>query len=276
MDSAIATKSPATSSPLDIHRDTFRVYGKLGTFARSHLILIWLAVFLGFWFFSPIKALPYPQEVLNAIYNMWAKYRLLTHLWVTLKLNVVGLSYAAIISLIISYLSVIPFFQPFNKTVQILRYLPMVGFTLIFFSFFSIGWSTKVAILTTGMSFFLVTSMTAVVSSIPRLRYELAKVLGYNDWQIFYTVVMRPTLPQMIDMIAQNAAIGWVMITTIETYSRTEGGLGSQIYSYSATNNLAEVYGLLLIIGAVALIEDWLFAYLKRILFPYSVIAERG
>ena len=80
----------------------------------------------------------------------------------------------------------------------------------------------------------------------------------------------------MIDMIAQNAAIGWVMITAIETYNRTEGGIGSQIYAYSSTNNLAEVYAYLLIIGVIAAAEDWLFKLIKRLMFPYSLIAERA
>jgi ABC-type nitrate/sulfonate/bicarbonate transport system permease component len=80
----------------------------------------------------------------------------------------------------------------------------------------------------------------------------------------------------MIDVIAQNAAIGWVMITAIETYNRTEGGIGSQIYAYSSTNNLPEVYAYLLIIGIIAITEDWLFYFIKRLLFPYSVIAERA
>jgi NitT/TauT family transport system permease protein len=177
---------------------------------------------------------------------------------------------------IIAYLSVIPVFQPFNKMVQWLRYLPVVGFNLVFLSLFSIGWPMKVAMLATGMSFFLVTSMTGVITAIPRMRYELAKVLGYNDWQVFYSVVMRPTLPQMIDVIAQNAAIGWVMITAIETYNRTEGGIGSQIYAYSSTNNLAAVYAYLIIIGVIAISEDWLFLLMKRVFFPYSLIAERA
>ncbi len=187
-----------------------------------------------------------------------------------------GLIYSALISAAVSYLSVIPVFQPLNKMVQWLRYIPIVGFNLVFLTLFAIGWPMKVAMLTTGMSFFLVTSMTGVIASIPRMKYELAKVLGYNDWQVFYSVVVRPTLPSMIDMIAQNAAMGWVMITAIETYNRTEGGIGSQIYAYSSTNQLAEVYAYLLIIGAIAVVEDWIFKLLKRLLFPYSLIAERA
>lgn len=285
-----------TSNPL---LEAFRVYGEVSAFVRSNLIVIWILFFIGVWLLSVVlrnnmaatmsstelldnwiynlvRPFPSPSEVATALYNMWAKHQLLSHVWSTLKLNVVGLIYSSVISLAISYLSVIPIFRPFNSFVKLLRYIPFIGFTLIFFSLFTIGWPTKVAMLTTGMTFFLVTSMTDVINSIPRMKYELAKVLGYNDWQVFYNVVVRPTFPQMIDMVAQNAAIGWIMITSIETYSRNEKGIGTQLYAYYSTNNLPEVYALLLIIGFIALLEDNLFSFLKRFLFPYSVIAERG
>ncbi|HKQ75560.1 MAG TPA: ABC transporter permease subunit [Blastocatellia bacterium] len=273
------TNKSTLNNVKDSFAETVRVYGSLGALARSNLVIVWVGLLLLVWFFNPIKALPYPGEVLQAFRRMWSvegSQGLLYNVYVTLKLNIVGLGYASVISLAIAYLSVIPLFQPVNKMVQWLRYIPIVGFNLVFLTLFTIGWPMKVAMLTTGMSFFLVTSMTGVIASIPRMKYELAKVLGYNDWQVFYSVIVRPTLPAMIDMIAQNAAIGWVMITAIETYNRTEGGIGSQIYAYSSTNNLAEVYAYLLIIGVIAVLEDWVFILIKRLLFPYSLIAERA
>jgi NitT/TauT family transport system permease protein len=260
-------------------RETVRVYGDVGAFVRSHIVIIWLFILALIWYFNPIKALPWPSEVLTAFRRMLSadgSQGMIYNIWVTLKLNVVGLLISALISLLVSYLSVIPIFQPFNKIIQWLRYIPIIGFNLVFLTLFTIGWPMKVAMLTTGMTFFLVTSMTGVIDGIPRLKYELARVLGYSDWQVFWSVIVRPTLPQMIDMVAQNAAMGWVMITAIETYNRTEGGIGSQIYAWSSTNNLPEVYAYLIIIGIIAIAEDWFFALLKRLLFPYSVIAERA
>jgi len=275
---SITTKPALKNSPASFS-EIARVYGSVGSFVRANLTLLWIGLALLVWFLNPIKALPNPGEVLQAFRGMWrasGSQGLVYNVYVTLKLNVVGLLYSSLISLVISYLSVIPLFQPFNKMVQWLRYIPIVGFNLVFLTLFAIGWPMKVAMLTTGMSFFLVTSMTGIIAGIPRMKYELAKVLGYNDWQVFYSVVIRPTLPQMIDMVAQNAAMGWVMITAIETYNRTEGGIGSQIYAYSSTNQLAEVYAYLFIIGVIAVAEDLLFSLLKRLLFPYSQIAERA
>ncbi|HZS08106.1 MAG TPA: ABC transporter permease subunit [Blastocatellia bacterium] len=260
-------------------REMVRVYGSLGAFARSHIVIVWVILIALVWYFNPIRALPFPGEVLAAFRRMLGAdgaQGMVYNVYVTLKLNIVGMLIASVISLVVAYLSVIPLFQPFNKIIQWLRYIPIVGFNLVFLTLFTIGWPMKVAMLTTGMSFFLVTSMTGVIDSIPRLKYELAKVLGYNDWHVFWSVVVRPTLPAMIDMVAQNAAMGWVMITAIETYNRTEGGIGSQIYAWSSTNNLPEVYAYLIVIGVIAVLEDWIFVLIKRVLFPYSLIAERA
>jgi ABC-type nitrate/sulfonate/bicarbonate transport system permease component len=159
---------------------------------------------------------------------------------------------------------------------QWFRYLPIIAFNLIFLTLFTIGPTMKVAMLTVGMAFFLITGMTAEIASIPRLKFELARVLNYNDWLAFYTVVFRPTLPALIDIVAQNAAMGWIMIVAIETFNRTEGGIGAQIYAYSSTNQLPEVYVYLFVIGIIAVIEDQLFVWLKRLLFPYTAISERA
>src|SRR5262249_46649142 len=120
--------------------EVVRVYGTVGAFARSNLIIVWIGLLLLIWFFNPIKALPFPGEVLHAFRRMWSaegSQGLLYNIYVTLKLNIVGLGYAAILSVLIAYLSVIPLFQPLNKTVQWLRYIPIVGFNLVFLTLFT-------------------------------------------------------------------------------------------------------------------------------------------
>ncbi len=262
-------------------REAFRFCGSPAKFVRANLFVIWILVLFLFWVFTPIQGIPYPSEVLTAFQRMFASAandssNLIYNTWTTVKLNIVGLFFASVISLIIAYFSILPLLQPFNQILQWFRYLPIVAFNLVFLSIFTIGWSMKVAMLTAGMAFFLITSMSAEIAQIPRLKYELARVLNYSDWKVFWTVVVRPTLPAMIDTVAQSAAMGWVMIVAIETFNRTEGGIGAAIYSYSATNQKAEVYVYLIIIGIIAVLEDQFFYWLKRILFPYTKIAERA
>lgn len=259
--------------------EIFRILGEPSRVFRAYLFVFWILLIFLFWTFTPIQGMPYPSEVLTAFQRMFAledSNNLIYNTWVTVKLNIVGLFFASIISLLIAYCSCLPILQPFNQILQWFRYLPIVAFNLVFLSIFTIGWSMKVAMLSAGMAFFLITSMTAEIGQIPKLKFELARVLNYSDWKTFWTVVVRPTLPAMIDIIAQSAAMGWVMIVAIETFNRTEGGIGAAIYSYSATNQKAEVYVYLIIIGIIAVLEDQFFYWLKRIIFPYTTIAERA
>ncbi len=259
--------------------EIFRILGEPGKFIRANLFFFWIAIIFLFWTFTPVQGMPYPSEVWEAFQRMFAledANNLIYNTWVTIKLNIVGLFFATIISLMIAYLSCLPLLQPLNQILQWFRYLPIVAFNLVFLSIFTIGFSMKVAMLTAGMAFFLITSMTAIIGQIPKLKFELARVLNYGDWKTFWTVVVRPTLPAMIDTVAQSAAMGWVMIVAIETFNRTEGGLGAAIFSYSSINYKAEVYAYLIVIGVIAILEDQLFYWLKRILFPYTTIAERA
>lgn len=261
--------------------EVFRLLGEPGRFLRANLFVIWLIILFVFWMFTPIQGMPYPSEVWTAFQRMFSsdannESNLIYNTWVTLQLNIWGLLLASLISLVVAYLSCLPFMQPLNQVLQWFRYLPIVAFNLVFLSIFTIGWSMKVAMLTAGMAFFLITSMTAVIGQIPQLKFELARVLNYGDWKTFWTVVVRPTLPAMIDVVAQSAAMGWVMIVAIETFNRTEGGIGAAIFSYSSTNQKAEVYVYLFIIGIIAILEDQFFYWLKRIVFSYTTIAERA
>lgn len=278
MTEQIKKTSQADDSPSEI-MNVFRVLGEPPRMFRAYLFIFWLAVLFLFWMFTPIQGMPYPSEVWAAFQRMYSledTNNLIYNTWITVRLNIVGLFFATIISLFIAYLSCLPLLQPLNQILQWFRYLPIVAFNLVFLSIFTIGFSMKVAMLTAGMAFFIITSMTAEIGRIPKLKFELARVLNYGDWKTFWTVVVRPTLPAMIDIVAQSAAMGWVMIVAIETFNRTEGGIGASIFSYSATNQKAEVYVYLIIIGVIAILEDQFFYWLKRIVFPYTTIAERA
>src|SRR5215211_4781422 len=107
----ITTKpaSPALSEPRASFSEIARVYGSVGSFVRANLTLLWIGLALLLWFLNPIKALPTPMEALAAFRGMWrapGSQGLVYNVYVTLKLNVVGLLYSSLISLVISYLSV--------------------------------------------------------------------------------------------------------------------------------------------------------------------------
>jgi NitT/TauT family transport system permease protein len=260
-------------------RSIITIHGDADRKTRYGIAVFWIFMLVVVWMFNPITSLPTPLEVYNAFFVLLyaeGSTSLLYNIFVTLKLQIFGIFYATLISASFAYLGRMAVFHPLNKFIQLLRYIPIVGFTIVFYSLFTIGFGMKVAMLTAGLTFFLTTSMTAVMDEIPRLKYELAKSLGYNDWQIFWTVVFFPSLPAMIEVIVQNAAMGWLMIVAVETFNRTEGGMGAMLQIYSASNQVSFVYVYLIIIGVIAVVQDFTLRQLKGLLFPYTKIAERA
>jgi NitT/TauT family transport system permease protein len=253
-----------------------RVNGRVTPTMRRSVITFWIGGALLLWFFSPIKALPTPLEIAQAIADMHWNNALVRNLGLSMKLNVYGLALSTLISLPVSYLTVLPVFRPLTTGVAVARYLPIAGFSLIFMILFGTGFGLKLALLTAGTSYFLVTSLVARIATIPRSAYEHARVLGYNDWQVFTTVVVRGTLHDALEIIGQNSAIGWGMIVFIEAINKSEGGIGAMIQIFFGTFSLAKSYGCLFIIGVVACAQDLLFQAAKRVLFPYSVLEDRG
>jgi len=254
----------------------FRVNGRITPRMRRGVVVFWLLVALVFWIFSPIRALPTPIEIARAIEEMHWNNALVRNLGQSMLLNAYGLGLATLISLPVSYLSVIPLFRPITTGVAIGRYLPLAGLTLIFMILFGTGFGLKVALLTAGTSYFLVTGMISRIQQIPRSAYEHARVLGYSDWEVFWTVVVRGTLHDALEIIGQNSAIGWGMIVFIEAINKSEGGIGAMIQVFLGLFDLAKSYGCLLIIGVIAFMQDLLFQLAKRFLFPYSALEDRG
>jgi NitT/TauT family transport system permease protein len=254
----------------------FRVNGRITPMMWRGVIAFWVLVALVFWIFSPIPALPTPLEIAEAIQDMHWNNALVRNLGQSMLLNAYSLALATAISLPIAYLSVIPLFRPVTTGVAIGRYLPLAGLTLIFMILFGTGFNLKVALLTAGTSYFLVTGMIARIQQIPRSAYEHARVLGYNDWEVFWTVVVRGTMHDALEIIGQNSAIGWGMIVFIEAINKSEGGIGAMIQVFLGLFNLPKSYGCLLIIGAIAFLQDMLFQYAKRFFFPYSALEDRG
>lgn len=257
----------------------FNIYGETERRVKYISIVFWLVILGTVWVFNPITQLPTPPEIWTAFKELSGtsgSTNLYYNVWITLQLQTTAVFYSTVISMLFAYLGKVAVFNPLNKFVQLLRYIPIVGFTLIFYSFFSIGFGMKVAMLTAGLVFFMTTSMTAVLDAIPQLKFELAKTLGYSNWQIFTSVVFVPSLPKILEVVMQNAAMGWLMIVAVETFNRTEGGMGSQLYVYSASNQSANVYTYLIAIAIIATIEDAFFREMKKWLFPYTRIQERA
>ena len=224
------------------------------------------------WWLSPFAVLPRPLEVFRALRSLWFEQGLGPELVTSFIMNLQALGLTILISLGLSYLTVLPAFRPLATAISKGRFLGLIGLTFAFTLIIGGGHSLKVSLLVFGMVVFFVTSMAAIVAEIPKDRFDHARTLRMSEWRVVWEVVILGTADQAIEVLRQNAAIGWMMLTMVEGISRAEGGIGAMLLNQNKHFRLAEVFAIQLVILTVGLGQDYGIGILKRMICPYSEI----
>ena len=192
------------------------------------VVFFWTIMFLTFWIVMAPKIIPRPGEVLTSLGQLWQD-GVVVELGRSFFTNVKALFYTSLISLGLSYLTVVPAMRPLIAAVGKMRFLGLTGLTLVFTLTIGGGEGLKVSILTFGMTVYFVTYMASVVAAIPREAYDHARTLRMSEWRIVWEVVILGKADEAFEAMRQNAAIGWMMLTMVEGMVRSGGGIGAML-----------------------------------------------
>ncbi len=238
--------------------------------AMRVIVATQVALALLFWWGSPLPILPRPDEVYRALGVLWFEQGLGRELWTSVLVNLEALAFTLVISLGLSYLTVLPIFRPIAAAASKGRFLGLIGLTFVFTLLLGGGRPLKVALLVFGMTVFFVTSMLDVVAAIPKESFDHARTLRMSEWRAVWEVVVLGTAEKAMDVLRQNAAIGWMMLTMVEGISRSEGGVGAMLLNQNRHFHLAEVFAIQILILLVGVAQDYGLGVLRRVLFPYA------
>ncbi len=264
------------SDPVNAFSQAFLPNRAISSNALRIIVAFQAALLLVIWINSPFKVLPQPLEVLHAFQNLWMTQGLARELWTSFTLNIQALALSTLLSLALSYLTVLPFFRPVALAVSKGRFLGLIGLTFVFTLMVGGGRPLKLSLLVFGMTVFFITSMAAVVLEIPRERFDHARTLRMGEWHVVWEVVVLGTADKAIEVLRQNAAIGWMMLTMVEGISRSEGGIGAMLLNQNKHFHIAEVFAIQITILLVGLFQDYLIGALQRLLCPYAgLVLER-
>jgi NitT/TauT family transport system permease protein len=222
------------------------------------------------WQFSAKGLIPQPLTIGEALGHLLTTKLLLDNILVSLLLTLKALLYSVLITLFFAYLSVIPFFRPVAQFVVKCRYLTLTGLIFIFTLLTTDGSQLKLSLLVFGIVPFFTTSFLSVIVNIPRQELELCQTLGYGRWQSLYEVIIVGKADQVFEIVRQNFAIAWMMITMVEGLSMSEGGIGVLLIKYNKYNDLTNVLALQLVIFGLGLCFDYILGAMRKWLFPYT------
>lgn len=238
---------------------------------RQLVVAVWCALVALAWATTRSARVPSPAEVASAFAGLWAD-GLGAALLVSYTVNLSALLLASAISLAVSYATVLPVFRPVGTLVSSVRFCGFTGLPFMLGAAVSDGHSLKIALLTIGMTLFFTSSMTTVVASVPREQLDHARTLGLSEWGVTLEVVVLGTRDQAIELIRQNAAMGWMMLTMVEGLYRGEGGVGVLLLNQSKYLNMAAVVALQATVLGVGLAQDFAISTLKSVACPYAAL----
>lgn len=245
--------------------------------AKIAISIFWIALAVGTWILlsmgdrdaAIVSILPSPFETWAAAGQQWQQgvfFEMLTSLLLSLE----AIVWAIVISLSAAYLSTIWGFKPPMALWGQLRFSSLLGMIVFFIFFTPDGHALKVAVLVFAITTFFIYDMMTVISNIPSSRFDHAKTLGLNRFQVLREVVMRGTLHNAFDSLRMNAAIAWMMLATVEGLSRSEGGIGVLLLNLNRAQNTAAILAIQLMILAVGLGQDFFIKWMKSLICPYT------
>lgn len=238
------------------------------------IIAVQMTIFFLLWAFSPFVFLPTIGDTWAAFVEQWGQ-GLGGELIVSFYANLQAIALSCIISLGLAYLTVLDGFRPIVTFLSKLRFLSMVGLSFFFTVATKDAHQLKISLLTFSISVFFVTGMADVIESIPKEQYDLARTLRMGPWRTVYEVVILGQIDKAFDVLRQNAAIGWMMLTMIESMVRSEGGVGAMLTTANKHFYLNAVFAIQITILLLGLFQDVMIGVLKNKLFcPYAALGS--
>jgi NitT/TauT family transport system permease protein len=227
-----------------------------------------LAIFFLIWILSPTVFLPKPGEILTSFRDLWMEQGLGGELITSFALNLEAIAVATIISLLLAYATVLPFFRPIVELLGKLRFLSLAGLSFFFTLMTATGHQLRLSLLVFSISVFFITGMADVISSVPKESFDLARTLNMNEWRTTLEVVVLGQSDKAFDMLRQNAAMGWMMLTMVEGLSRGGGGIGPLLLDSSKHFHLAAVFAIQITILLLGLFQDYAIGWLRQLFRP--------
>ena len=231
-------------------------------------------VAVGLWALSGSRTLPSPREVGVAWLDLVQHQGLLFELWASVKVSVLALVLSTLAAVATAALATAPLFMPGARLAAAMRFLGFAGLTYVFMLMSSDATALRVWILAFGMYVFMVTALLADLAATPRDQVDHCRTLGMRHWRITGEVVVLGKADVILDLMRQNAAVGWTLLTLVEGMTRSAGGIGAMLLNQNRYFLLAGVFAIQSTILAFGLAQDGLLSLLKDTVCPWSMLGK--
>ena len=91
-----------------------------------------------------------------------------------------------------------------------------------------------------------------------------------GEWRVVWEVIILGQSDKAFDVLRQNAAISWMMLTMVEGMSRDGGGIGAALLDQNRHFHLSAVLAIQIMILVIGLSQDYAIGLVKNMFCPYA------
>jgi len=217
--------------------------------------------------------LPSPKDVLLSFAELNKQDDLIGNTFFSIRLNLLGYFIAILISIPIGFLlGLLPLFRGlFSKIIDAYRFIPLTAVTGIFIMWLGLGSEMKVSFLAFGIIVYLIPVVVQRIDEVESVYLRTVFTLGASSWQTIKTVYIPHVFSKIIDDVRVLTAISWTYITIAEMLNKG-GGIGELIWIAKRQSRIDKAFAVLLVIVVIGILQDRLFVFLDKILFPHKHI----
>jgi NitT/TauT family transport system permease protein len=251
-------------------KELFRWNGQISGATKTGLYVFYGVFFLLMWQYFCPAGIPKPMRVWEAWFELVGQNNLIGELFNSAQTCLVAMFLTIVLTLFLAYISRIPFFEPLISVLTRFRFLSLIGLSFIFLIVTSTSYQAKIATMSFSIMTYLLTGLIAVIRDIPQRMYNYSRTLRMSEAEVTWYTVVRGTLYEAVDLMAQNFAIAWMMLTSIESMFREYGGIGALLTNVYQRKGFEHVFAIQITILLVGLSLDSLLKALIYIAFPWK------
>ena len=254
-----------------------RIGGDLDLRWRVLLASVGVAMVIGGWALAAAHAggngavVPTPAATIRALGTLWNDGVLRTDLWASTYRILVGYSISVGLGVVLgvsigTFASIEAFFE---APVGFLRYIPASALTPVFLLLLGLGESPKIWLIVVGTVFFNILMIADVARAGPRELIDASYTLGAGRRTVLRRVVLRYSLPGIIDAARVNLAAAWLMLVVSELLA-ADAGLAFQIVRAQRFRAVDKMFALLFVFGVIGLASDLFLRWLRNRTSPWA------
>lgn len=216
--------------------------------------------------------MPSPLQVAGSFRELWYDDALLRNLAYSFKLNVMGYIEAAAIAFLLGFpMGLYPFCRAMTERLTTaLRFLPLTALIGCFMLWFGISHNMKIQFLTTGIVVYLLPVVVQRIDEVQQVYVDTVKTLGATRWKTICSVFIPDVVSRLSDDVRVLVAISWTYIIIAEVINLGDGGVGAMAYRAARMSRVDKVFAIVLVILLVGWIQDRVWVWLDRKIFPHK------